>query len=66
MYKVQSDLRARGAAEKMNIGNITKTEIKKLIHRRAEVSHKGDFGKVLIIAGCAGMAGAAICAEVLR
>ena len=50
MYKVQSDLRARGAAEKMNIGNITKTEIKKLIHRRAEVSHKGDFGKVLIIA----------------
>lgn len=60
MYKVQSDLRARGAAEKMNIGNITKTEIKKLIHRRAEVSHKGDFGKVLIIAGYAGMAGAAI------
>ena len=34
--------------------------IKETIFRRERTSHKGDFGKILIFAGSAGMAGAAI------
>ncbi|MEI6697303.1 MAG: NAD(P)H-hydrate epimerase, partial [Bacteroidota bacterium] len=37
---------------------------KKVLHRRKRESHKGDYGKVLVIAGSKGMAGAAgLCAK---
>lgn len=38
---------------------IDKNELRKYMPARAEDSHKGSYGKALIIAGCKGMAGAA-------
>ncbi|MDD5593207.1 MAG: NAD(P)H-hydrate dehydratase [Candidatus Margulisbacteria bacterium] len=44
----------------MSKNNITPAEIKKLFPKRPPDSHKGDFGKVFILAGSEGMLGAAI------
>jgi hydroxyethylthiazole kinase-like uncharacterized protein yjeF len=42
--------------------NIDLTEVKKHIGTRDPNSHKGDYGKILLVAGSIGMAGAAILA----
>ena len=42
--------------------NISVSKVKKLIGERDPNSHKGDYGKVLIVAGSIGMMGAAILA----
>jgi hydroxyethylthiazole kinase-like uncharacterized protein yjeF len=42
--------------------NIDMTEVKKYIGTRDSNSHKGDYGKILLVAGSIGMAGAAILA----
>ncbi|MDR1796581.1 MAG: NAD(P)H-hydrate dehydratase [Clostridiales Family XIII bacterium] len=46
----------------MKAGEITAKEVKALLgaHRRRSDAHKGDFGRVLIVAGSPGMAGAAV------
>lgn len=45
---------------KRTSGSITETDVKKFIRRRARGLHKGDCGRVLILAGGAGMTGAAV------
>lgn len=42
--------------------NITKSKIKRIIGTRDTNTHKGDYGKILLVAGSFGMAGAAILA----
>lgn len=44
----------------MNKGLITREYVNTVIKRRPEHIHKGDLGKVLIVAGSKGMAGAAV------
>jgi hydroxyethylthiazole kinase-like uncharacterized protein yjeF len=52
--------------EYVKLGNTMKTinvtDIKRMLGTRAADSHKGDYGKVLLIAGSVGMAGAAVLA----
>lgn len=43
-----------------SIANPLKNEMKSLLPKRPEHCHKGDFGKVLVIAGSRGMTGAAV------
>lgn len=42
--------------------NITAEKIKKLLGPRDPDTHKGDYGKILVVAGSVGMAGAAVLA----
>jgi ADP-dependent NAD(P)H-hydrate dehydratase / NAD(P)H-hydrate epimerase len=51
---VPSDARFRPCLER-----ITEAEISRALPRRARASHKGDFGRVLIVGGGPGMPGAA-------
>ncbi len=48
-----------GAASEPVLERIDEREIARALPRRAHAAHKGDFGRVLIIAGGPGMAGAA-------
>ena len=44
----------------MTVNSLTYKDIEGLLPRRFEDSHKGQYGKVLIVGGDAGMGGAAI------
>ncbi len=48
-----------GEAGKPVLERIDASEIARALPRRARAAHKGDFGRVLIVAGAPGMAGAA-------
>ncbi len=48
-----------GAAGEPVLERIDESELARALPRRSRVAHKGDFGRVLIIAGGPGMAGAA-------
>ena len=48
-----------GAASEPVLERIDEGELTRALPRRSRVAHKGDFGRVLIIAGGPGMAGAA-------
>ena len=49
--------------DRLNICLLTTEYISKLIPRRSQYAHKGDSGKVLVIAGSTGLTGAAVLAS---
>lgn len=53
-----------GFIEELKVNNnmLLAEEIRKIVHKRAKFSHKGDYGHALLIAGSAGKTGAAILA----
>src|SRR5579862_1206109 len=52
-----------GAASNPVMERLDDTDITRALPRRARAAHKGDFGRVLIVGGSAGMAGAARLAD---
>ena len=46
----------------MKTSVITRSSLKPLLHLRKAASHKGDYGRVLVVAGSRGMTGAAVLA----